>query len=165
MMAVAGPAHRPALRHAAQDRRGYRQLPASSPRDGRTLGHPIRRRDAIALIHQTSCGYPRAVNTLAVEALVDAFIGKKAIVDEPSARTVACLPVFVMPDPPRVTRYSTAVQPCPSSSMPDAQWAVLEPLLRPPGNTGCSSGRSEKHPRRIVLDAIFYLARGGIAWR
>ena len=25
-------------------------------------------------------------------------------------------------------------------------------------------GRPEKHPRRLVLDAIFYLVRGGIAW-
>jgi transposase len=27
------------------------------------------------------------------------------------------------------------------------------------------AGRPEKHPRRLVLDAIFYLVRGGIAWR
>lgn len=26
-------------------------------------------------------------------------------------------------------------------------------------------GRPEKHPRRLVLDAIFYLVRGGFAWR
>src|SRR3954471_1441976 len=52
----------------------------------------------------------------------------------------------------------------PSSSMTDAQWALLEPLLPPPGNAGGRGGRSEKHPRRRVLDAIFYLVRGGIAW-
>jgi transposase len=52
----------------------------------------------------------------------------------------------------------------PSSSMTDAQWALIEPLLPPPGNTGGKGGRPEKHPRRIVLDAIFYLVRGGIAW-
>ena len=52
----------------------------------------------------------------------------------------------------------------PSSSMTDAQWALLEPLLPPPGNTGGRGGRPEKHPRRRVLDAIFYLVRGGIAW-
>ena len=51
----------------------------------------------------------------------------------------------------------------PSSSMTDAQWKVLEPLLPPPGNTGGHGGRPEKHPRRRVLDAIFYLVRGGIA--
>jgi transposase len=55
--------------------------------------------------------------------------------------------------------------PCPSSSMTDAQWAVLQPLLPPAGNTTGKGGRPEKHPRRIILDAIFYLARGGIAWR
>jgi transposase len=61
-----------------------------------------------------------------------------------------------------------APPPCPfypSSSMSDAQWAVVEPLLPPPGNTAGRGGRPEKHPRRIILDAIFYVARGGIAWR
>jgi transposase len=52
----------------------------------------------------------------------------------------------------------------PASSITDAQWAVLEPLLPPPGNTTGRGGRAEKHPRRLVLDAIFYLVRGGIAW-
>jgi transposase len=52
----------------------------------------------------------------------------------------------------------------PSSSMTDAQWALLEPLLPPPGNTAGRGGRPEKHPRRRVLDAIFYVVRGGIAW-
>ena len=42
--------------------------------------------DAIALIHQVSRGYPRAVNNLAVQALVAAFASNKAIVDESSAR-------------------------------------------------------------------------------
>lgn len=53
----------------------------------------------------------------------------------------------------------------PSSSVTDAQWALLEPLLPPPGNTGGRGGRPEKHCRRTVLDAIFYVVRGGIAWR
>jgi len=38
---------------------------------------------------------------------------------------------------------------------------LLEPLLPPP-STG---GRREKHPRREVLNAIFYLLRTGCAWR
>jgi|SRR5215211_4054157 len=42
--------------------------------------------DAAALIHQTSRGMPRAVNNLAVQALVAAFAAGKAIVDESSAR-------------------------------------------------------------------------------
>src|SRR3954451_1061435 len=52
----------------------------------------------------------------------------------------------------------------PSSSMTDAQWALIEPLLPPAGNTGGRGGRPEAHPRRRVLDAIFYLVAGGIAW-
>jgi transposase len=40
-----------------------------------------------------------------------------------------------------------------------------EPLLPPPGNTTGSGGRPEKHCRRLLLDAIFYVVRGGIAWR
>ena len=43
--------------------------------------------DAVALIHQTSRGYPRAVNNLAIQALLAAFAANKAIVDESSART------------------------------------------------------------------------------
>ena len=66
------------------------------------------------------------------------------------------------------TRPAPAVlQSCPfypSSSVTDAQWVILQPLLPPPGNTGGKGGRPEKHPRRLVLDAIFYLVRGGIAW-
>lgn len=42
--------------------------------------------DAVNLIHQVSRGLPRAVNNLAVQALVAAFADNKAIVDEASAR-------------------------------------------------------------------------------
>jgi type II secretory pathway predicted ATPase ExeA len=41
--------------------------------------------DAIALIHQTGRGLPRAVNNLAVQALIAAFADKKSVVDERSA--------------------------------------------------------------------------------
>ncbi|GAA5107712.1 ExeA family protein [Haloechinothrix salitolerans] len=43
--------------------------------------------DAIALIHQTSRGYPRAANNLALQALVAAYAVNKTIVDEAAART------------------------------------------------------------------------------
>jgi len=43
--------------------------------------------DAAALVHQTSRGYPRGVNNLALHALVAAFAADKAIVDESSTRT------------------------------------------------------------------------------
>ena len=42
--------------------------------------------DAVSLIHQTSRGYPRAVNNLAIQSLLAAFAAGKAIVDESSAR-------------------------------------------------------------------------------
>lgn len=42
--------------------------------------------DATALIHQVSRGLPRAINNLAVQALVAAYAGNKTIVDESSAR-------------------------------------------------------------------------------
>src|SRR3954451_13616470 len=65
-------------------------------------------------------------------------------------------------------RAGESPPPCPvypSSSITDAQWRVLEPLLPPPGNTRGKGGRNEKHDRRRILDAVFYLVRGGIAWR
>ena len=37
--------------------------------------------DAVALIHQTSRGYPRAINNLALQALVAAFKISAAVVD------------------------------------------------------------------------------------
>ncbi|MGH3502018.1 MAG: ExeA family protein, partial [Nocardioidaceae bacterium] len=42
--------------------------------------------DAISLIHQVSRGLPRAVNNLAVQALVAAYAENKTIVDENAAR-------------------------------------------------------------------------------
>jgi transposase len=50
-----------------------------------------------------------------------------------------------------------------SSSLTGEQWAVLEPLLPPPGNTTSRGGRPEKYCRRLILDAILYVVRGGIA--
>jgi type II secretory pathway predicted ATPase ExeA len=43
--------------------------------------------DATTLIHQTSRGYPRAVNNLALQALIAAFATNKTIVDETCTRT------------------------------------------------------------------------------
>ena len=42
--------------------------------------------DAVALIHTTGRGYPRAVNNLAIQALVATYAAGKAIVDESDAR-------------------------------------------------------------------------------
>jgi type II secretory pathway predicted ATPase ExeA len=50
---------------------------------------PLLSDDATALIHATSRGLPRAVNNLAIQALIAAYAGRKAIIDESSARTAA----------------------------------------------------------------------------
>ncbi len=47
---------------------------------------PLFSDDAIALVHQTSRGIPRAINNLATQSLVAAFGEGKGIVDESSAR-------------------------------------------------------------------------------
>ena len=47
------------------------------------------------------------------------------------------------------------------SDLTDAEWAVLEPLLPPaPGR-----GRKRAWPLREIVNAIFYVLRGGVAWR
>ncbi|MFC9756911.1 transposase [Streptomyces sp. NPDC056921] len=63
------------------------------------------------------------------------------------------------------------VEPCVSGSgggypsdLTDDQWALVEPLL-PPARVGPKGGRREKHPRRRIVDAIFYVVRTGCAWR
>jgi transposase len=49
------------------------------------------------------------------------------------------------------------------SSLTDAEWAVLVPLLQRPATP--KGGRPPKHPLRLVIDAIRYLVRSGCAWR
>jgi transposase len=51
------------------------------------------------------------------------------------------------------------------STISDRQWARLAPLLPAPAYRTSYGGRPEKHPRRRILDAVFYLVRGGLAWR
>ena len=50
---------------------------------------PLFSDDAITLIHATSRGLPRAVNNLAIAALIAAYAARKAIVDKTSARAAA----------------------------------------------------------------------------
>jgi transposase len=47
------------------------------------------------------------------------------------------------------------------SDLTDAQWEFAETLL-PPDKPG---GRPRTTPRRDLLDAYFYLLRGGVSWR
>ena len=47
------------------------------------------------------------------------------------------------------------------TDLTDAEWALVEPYMPPP----CACGRPRDWPLREVLNAIFYVLRGGIAWR
>ena len=73
-------------------------------------------------------------------------------------------PILPCPScPPHAARgHGCAVY---SSSLSDAEWAILEPLLPAPGSTAGRGGRPEKHCRRAIVDAILYIVRVGIAWR
>src|SRR5215472_14877481 len=48
-----------------------------------------------------------------------------------------------------------------ASDLTDAEWAVVEPLLPPPAPVG----RPPRWPMREVVNAIFYVLRGGVPWR
>ncbi|WP_406727768.1 transposase [Streptomyces sp. GD-15H] len=50
------------------------------------------------------------------------------------------------------------------SDLTDEQRALVEPSL-PPARVGPKGRRGEKHPRRRIVDAIFYVVRNGYAWR
>lgn len=47
------------------------------------------------------------------------------------------------------------------SDLTDAEWTILEPLI-PAAKPG---GRPRKWPMRAIVNGIFYLLRGGCAWR
>jgi transposase len=51
------------------------------------------------------------------------------------------------------------------TDLTDAQWAVLEPLLPVMLCRTVLGGRPEKHYRRTMIDAMFYLVDNGIKWR
>ncbi|MGI8814597.1 MAG: IS5 family transposase [Pseudonocardia sp.] len=50
------------------------------------------------------------------------------------------------------------------SDLTDAQWALIEPLLPAPRG-GREFGRPLTHPRREIVNAILWMARGGCSWR
>jgi len=73
----------------------YNMPPMTDKETGSYLRHhlalagrtdPLFSDDATTLIHQTSRGYPRAVNNLAVQSLIAAFAADKTIVDESATR-------------------------------------------------------------------------------
>jgi putative transposase len=47
------------------------------------------------------------------------------------------------------------------TDLTDAEWALIKPLLPEPH----ARGRPRRWPVREILNAIFYVLRGGIAWR
>jgi putative transposase len=47
------------------------------------------------------------------------------------------------------------------SDLSNAEWSFLEPHLPAPNATG----RPKTHPTREILNAVFYIVRGGCAWR
>jgi transposase len=47
------------------------------------------------------------------------------------------------------------------TDLTDAEWALIEPLMPKP----LARGRPREWPVREVLNAIFYVLRGGVAWR
>jgi putative transposase len=47
------------------------------------------------------------------------------------------------------------------TDLSDREWALIQQLV-PAAKPG---GRPEKYPKREILDAIFYILRGGCAWR
>lgn len=47
------------------------------------------------------------------------------------------------------------------SDTSDEEWAILESLIPSPKG----GGRPAKYPRRDIVDAIFYIKRGGNSWR
>jgi transposase len=48
-----------------------------------------------------------------------------------------------------------------ASDVTDEEWQILEPFLPPPARTG----RHRHWPMREVINAIFYVLRGGCPWR
>ena len=47
------------------------------------------------------------------------------------------------------------------SDLSDEEWSFLEPHLPFPNATG----RPKMHSTREILNAVFYIVRGGCAWR
>jgi transposase len=55
--------------------------------------------------------------------------------------------------------------PCYPTDLTDEQWAALEPFLPVMLCDTQPGGRPEKHRRRTMIDAVFYVADNGIKWR
>jgi transposase len=54
-------------------------------------------------------------------------------------------------------------KPAYESSLTDAQWAIIEPLL--PRTNPALGGRPPVHSRRLLIDTVLYVLASGCAWR
>jgi putative transposase len=48
-----------------------------------------------------------------------------------------------------------------ATDLSDAEWTILAPLRQP----STRRGRPRRHERRVVLNAVLYVLRGGVPWR
>ena len=80
------PADPAPLRNAVDERRRDRRLHRAPPHARRPQRHHVQRRRHQPSSTKSPEAYPRAVNNLAVQALVAAYATNKSIVDEASAR-------------------------------------------------------------------------------
>ncbi|MGW4696118.1 IS5 family transposase [Kitasatospora cineracea] len=72
--------------------------------------------------------------------------------------------IFVVWGPAKIAGMCVcSCKPSYDSSLTDAQWAVIEPLL--PVRDPRRGGRSLKFPRRLVVDTVLYVLVSGCAWR
>ncbi len=72
--------------------------------------------------------------------------------------------IFVVWGPAKITGMCVcSCKPAYDSSLTDAQWAVIEPLL--PERDPRRGGRPLKFPRRLVVDTVLYVLVSGCAWR
>jgi transposase len=94
--------------------------------------------------------YPRS-------ALITTSCGPRSSAPSPGCDCVACRFGHGAAHPVRLPRYT--------SDMTDAEWHIIEPLLPEPAWRAGRGGRPEEYCRRMVIDAIRYVADNGIKWR
>jgi len=97
------------------------------------------------------------------------LVGKRFLHPCPHQEPALTLnPALTTPDqPPRATctcGCATRPRRYPTDTT-DTEWQLLQPLLYPLACDLPGGGRPEKHHRRAIIDAIFYLVDNGIKWR
>jgi len=115
-----------------------------------------------------------ATSTAELVALLAAERGKKVCATTVSKavhsmgfRKLAPRKAPSLPAPQTPARYTGAHRREPSkgkypSSLTDAEWAVIEPVLQEARDP---RGRKPRHEPRTMMDAVFYIVRTGCQWR